>query len=220
MRYARKLRQITAALLSGLLLAGCGGNLPIMSAPKEVKGYSDAEAMIVITTEKNRYQNVYTDQIWDVTVDESGTTFQSFFLNEVKGFLTNMKTLNLLAEERGIELDNAEKDQIRKLTEEYYSGLTKEDLAVMGISQEDAEKMYREYHLANKIVNELTRDLNLEVSDNEAKVIEVNQIVTKDLSQAEEAYEKLQEEGSSFEEVAKAYSEDKEINRKDSAFLP
>lgn len=214
MRCAKRLRQAAAVILASLMLAGCGANLPSMSESKESKGYSDAQTMIIITTEKNRYQNVYTDQIWGVKVDDSGTTFQTYLLNEVKNFMANMKTMNLLAQKQEIELDNAEKETIRQLSEEYFSGLTEKEIGYMNVTQEDVEKLYEEYHLANKVVNELTKDLNLEVSDNEAKVIEVSQIVTADRQKAEEAYQKLQEEGSKFTETAKAYSDEEEINRK------
>jgi len=196
------------------MLAGCGGNLPSMSELKESKGYSDAQTMIIITTEKNRYQDVYTDQIWSVKVDDEGTTFQTYLLNEVKNFMINMKTMNLLADKQGIELGNAEKETVRQLSEEYFTGLTDKDIAFMNVTREDVEKMYEEYHLANKVVNELTKDLNLEVSDNEAKVIEVNEIVTSEREKAEEAYQKLQEEGVKFADIAKTYSEEEEMNQK------
>ncbi|PNV61290.1 peptidylprolyl isomerase [Clostridium sp. chh4-2] len=214
MRKGKGLKQKAAIILASLMLAGCGGNLPSMSELKESKGYSDAQTMIIITTEKNRYQDVYTDQIWSVKVDDEGTTFQTYLLNEVKNFMINMKTMNLLADKQGIELDNAEKETVRQLSEEYFTGLTDKDIAFMNVTREDVEKMYEEYHLANKVVNELTKDLNLEVSDNEAKVIEVNEIVTSEREKAEEAYQKLQEEGVKFADIAKTYSEEEEMNQK------
>lgn len=214
MRKGKGLKQKAAIILASLMLAGCGGNLPSMSELKESKGYSDAQTMIIITTEKNRYQDVYTDQIWSVKVDDEGTTFQTYLLNEVKNFMINMKTMNLLADKQGIELDNAEKETVRQLSEEYFTGLTDKDIAFMNVTREDVEKMYEEYHLANKVVNELTKDLNLEVSDNEAKVIEVNEIVTSEREKAEEAYQKLQEEGIKFADIAKTYSEEEEMNQK------
>ena len=56
-----------------------------------------------------------------------------------------------------------------RLSETYYNGLTPEDIAYMGIEQEDVLTMYQEYHLANKIVAELTKEMNLEISDSEAQ---------------------------------------------------
>lgn len=128
--------------------------------------------------------------------------------------MTNMRTMNLLADKQEIELDNAEKETVRQLSQEYFNSLSGQDIAYMNVTQEDVEKLYEEYHLANKVVNELTKDLNLEVSDNEAKVIEVSQIVTEDRQKAEEAYQKLQEEGSKFADIAKTYTEEEEIDKK------
>lgn len=63
--------------------------------------------------------------------------------------------------------------------------------------------LYQDYHIANKVVEELTKDMDLEVSDSEAKVISIRQISTSDREKAETAYRRLQEEGSDFSSVSR-----------------
>ena len=78
------------------------------SEDKTSQGYSDAQTMIVIATERNRYRDVYTDQIWQVAVDDEGTQFQTYLLGEIKSFLSELKTMKLLADEREIRLSGQE----------------------------------------------------------------------------------------------------------------
>ena len=59
----------------------------------------------------------------------------------------------------------------------------------------------------------ITGDMNLEVSDSEAKVISVAQIQVSDRTRAEEIRSKIQEEGMDFFAAAKEYSEDPEIKK-------
>ena len=185
-----KWKRFIAGAFCVCLLTGCKGNLSIMSDSKEVRGYSIPQTMIVVTNERNRYEEVYTDALWDVRL-EDGTSFESYLLDQIELFLQNMKAMTLLAKEQGVELTSAEKDQLRRLSETYYSSLTPEDIAYMGIEQDDVLTMYQEYHLANKIVSELTREMNLEVSDSEAKVITLQKIVLADEETASSVYRRV-----------------------------
>lgn len=47
----------------------------------------------------------------------------------------------------------------------------------MDVTEHEVYDLYCEYYRADKLVAELTKDENLEVSDAEAKVIQVQQIV-------------------------------------------
>lgn len=208
-----KLKQIAAFVLTAGLLTGCKSGVPSVSEVKEYKAYSREEAMILVATEKNRYEEVYTDQIWKVTFGEHDVTFEQFLLGQVKTFLEDMKTMNLLAEEKGVKLTSAEQDQVRQLAEAYYKGLTPEDIDYMKITEEHVLHMYEEYCLANKLVNELTKDVDLEVSDNEAKMIDIEQIRLSDETAAQTVYEKVTAEGADFMAIAKANSLDTEISR-------
>lgn len=205
-------KQLTAGLLCIAMLTGCGGGLPIASEAKASDSYSLPQSMIIVATERNRYQQVYTDEIWKVTLDD-GSSFQSYLLGQVQEFLQNLKTMTLLAQDQDITLTNAEKDQIRRLADAYYEGLTEADIAYMGITPEDVLNLYQEYHLANKVVNELTRELDLEVSDSDAKVITIQQIQLADADTAAEVYTQVTAEDSDFAAIAKANSTDSQIER-------
>lgn len=208
-------KKMLAACLAAVILAasGCSGGIPIVSEVRETQGYTNPQSMILIATEKNRYRSVYTDQIWQVQVDQDGTTFQTYLLGEVKNFLRELKTMNLLADQEGIDLTSQEKEKLAELAALYYGSLTPEDLKYMGIEESDVYIMYEEYHRANKLVDELTKDVNLEISDSEAKIITVEEIKLGSQEQAQEAYAQATAEGADFAAVAKTYSEDSKIQK-------
>lgn len=212
MKYKYKWKPLAAAALMALSISGCKGGIPSTSDIKDTPAYTLPQSMIVVATERNRYQQIYTDQLWNVTLD-NGMTFQIYLLDQVQTFLQNMKTMSLLAKDQDISLTGAEKDQIRRLSETYYEGLTQDDIAYMGINLDDVITLYQEYCLANKVVNELTRELNLEVSDSEAKVIAVQQIVLNDRDTANQVYTRVSEEGSNFGAIAAETSMEPRIDR-------
>lgn len=210
--YFPKVLFLTVLVLS-LFLSGCASRIPMMTEVRENQDYPKQQAMIVVATERNRYEKTYTEQIWSVTL-QNGQTFEAYLLEQIKSFLKDLKIMNLLAKEQEITLTSAERDQIYQLSQKYYSSLTDDDIAYMGITETDVETMYEQYYMANKVVAELTGEIDLEVSDSDAKVIEVLQIKTADRETANAAYERITSAGEDFRAVAKEVSEDSEIDQK------
>jgi len=211
-RLRRTVCLVAVAASMTLGSAGCKSGIPIVSNVKEDYDYPKAQAMIIVATERSRYERAYTDEIWKVTL-ENGQTFEEYLLDQVKIFLKDLKTMNLLAKSQEIALSSSEKDRIRQLAKRYYSGLTEEEIAYMGITQEDAEAMYQEYYVANRLVGEMTKDVDLEISDSEAKVITVKQMVLSDREKADETYGRVMEEGSDFAAIAREVTEGDSIER-------
>ena len=201
---------LTAA---ALLLGGCKG-IPLMSEAKESKQYTEPQTMIFVATERNRYESIYTDQIWAVKMDDSGTTFEEYLLDQIKSFLEEMRTVTMMAGEQNISLDAAEKEKVNRLTEDYYKKLSREDIEYMGIDKDDVLSMYQEYCLANKMVTETTKDMDLEVSDSEAKVMVLQQIEVWNKETADLVWQKTQEEGADFAAIAAEYSLNPDLERK------
>jgi foldase protein PrsA len=210
-RYWGRLLIIAAAVSA--MLSGCKTEIPLVSEIKETKLYTLPQSMIILATERNKYQQLYTSQIWGVELP-GGQTFETYLMDQVREFLQEMKMMNLLAESKGVTLTSGEKEEMRKASEEYYNSLTPDDIAYMGVSQSDVRFMYEEYYLSNKVVVELTKDMNLEISDSEAKVIVVEEIVMSDKAAAEEVLLKIKEQGADFSAIAREYSENGIVERK------
>lgn len=205
---------ICTAWLLMTVVTGCSDSgIPIVSEVRENQGYSDAQAMIIITTERNRYRDIYGDEIWQVAVDSSGTTFQAYLLKGIHNYLDKWKVLNLLADNHQITLNGQEEEQLRRLSEAYFESLSEEDIAYMGVTMEDVSYMYKQYYRVNRVVDELTKDVKLEISDSEAKVITVQEIVLSSENAAQVAYAQVVTEGTEFAAVARSYSEDQVIEK-------
>ena len=202
-QWKHRWKSVAAALLLAVSITGCSG-VPSTSNVKETPGYTLPQSMIIVATERNRYQQIYTSDLWNVTLN-NGMTFQIYLLDQVQTFLQNMKTMSLLAKDQDITLTGSEKDRLRRLSETYYEGLSQDDIAYMGIDLDDVITMYQEYYLANKVVGELTKELNLEVSDSEAKVITIQQLAVSDRDTANQLYEQAAAEGSDFAAIAQAW---------------
>lgn len=209
----RKMGKRLLAVLSVLVVLMTGCSKETITKEETVRSDVQAEAMIVLTNERNRYEKVYTDQIWSVPVGTSGMNFEEYLAQQVEDFMYELDHIVNLAEEYGIILDKEEERLVSQASAEYYDSLTASDRSYMGIEKEDVSRLYSRYCLANKAVDELTRNIDLEVSDSEARVCEVLQIYVTDRSKAEEAYKQVTEQEADFESVARKYSENTQIRR-------
>ncbi len=196
-----------------IMLTACGAGLAGGQETADGETYSDGQIMVIVATERNRYRELYTDQIWEVEVDEDGTTFRTYLLNEIRDFITELKMMNLLADEKGVRLTGQEKEQMQELAHQYYETLTEEDIQYIGASEEEIERLYEQYDRANKLVEELTKDVNLEISDSEARVITVQEIVVSDEETANQLHEMVMAEGADFASLARTYSEEETVER-------
>lgn len=157
----------------GLFLGGCSKGAAVVG--KNQQGYSLPEIMVIAMAEKNRYEEVCTDQIWGVKVSEEDSDFASYLTDQIRSFMEEMKIMCLLAAEKNVVLSPEESAAMADAANEYYGKLTKKDISHMKVSKENVVKVFEDYCLANKLVEELTKDVNLEVSDSEAKVIAITQ---------------------------------------------
>lgn len=192
----------TLILLALIFVTGCQKEVPSATTARKDYNYTRPQAMLIVATERSRYEQAYSDSVWEVVL-EDGQTFESYLLEQLRKFLRDLKTMNLLADSQEIDLSNTEKERIRRLAERYYNGLSQNDIMYMGVTLEDVIFMYQEYYRANKVVGELTKDVDLEVSDSDAKVIVVRQIVLETREEAEIVHRRVLEEGSDFGAIAR-----------------
>lgn len=205
---------LTALALLAILLSLSGCEKTVQEKEKiEAEQYTLAQIMTIAATERNRYQKIYTSQIWEAVTDENGTTMKDMLLTQVKTFLEDLETMNLLAREQGIEISGTELDRLHRLGQAYFQELTKGDLEYIQATEQDIISLYEKYYLANKLVAELTKDVDLEISDSKAKVIDILQIVLDSLETAQQVHQEAMAEDADFEALAKNYSVSDEIQR-------
>jgi foldase protein PrsA len=132
------------------------------------------EIMLYLTTTQNQYESVYGGQIWDVSLD--GITMEDNIKENVLAKIAQIKTMNLMAKEKEITLTEAEAALIAAAGEEYYRTLDLKEIELLGITPELIERMYAEYALADKVYQQIIASVNPEISDDEARIVTVQQI--------------------------------------------
>lgn len=183
------------------------------------------EMMVYLTTTQSRYEKVYGERIWDTNLE--GVTLEENMKDMVLAQLSQIKAMNLLATQEQVELNPEEKSKVKEAAEAFYETLSKEERKVLGVDKDLIERLYREYAIANKVYYHIIKDVNPEVSDDEARTITVDHILIKtysldennekveyDSEKKHEAFLRAQEvlakaqSGVSFDSLIATYNED------------
>lgn len=162
------------------------------------------EVMVYLANYQNIYGFAYTIDLWQH--DFGDDSLAKYVKDVTLAELTRVYCMDLLAESQGMVLSEDELSKVADAAREYYASLSMEEIAYMGVSEEDIGEFYAHYALAQKLYNSLTNGVNEEVSDDEARVIEIMQIYVKDKDDAAEVNQKLAN-GDDFATVANNYNE-------------
>lgn len=208
----RRIRLILAAAMAAASLTACKG-MELENKTEIVEEYTRPQAMILIANERNRYENVYSDKIWSVSVGDEAAGFDKLTVQNVKQFMEEIKLLSMLAGEKGITVSSTDRDEIRQITDEYMDGLTEGDLAYIGCDRTDVQTVYTDYLIADKLIENITGGVDSEISDSEVKVIRIRQIGTSDLKKAKAILKRIKIDGESFSSMASRYTETDTIER-------
>ncbi len=223
--------------LSLSVLCGCGdgeGSRVVFTAgleKDEVFRIGDEicrtpEMMVYLTTTQEQYESVYGEKIWNTALD--GVTLEESVKEIVLEKVAQIKTMNLLGRERGLELDDTDKVRAKAAAKEYMAGLTEAQAESLGITEEMTAELYEEYAMANQVYQDVIQDLNPEISDDEARIITVQHILIRTYSrdpdgnrvefltaEKQAAYEEASDVRDqavagekTFEELASRYSQD------------
>ncbi len=210
----RWIKAAAAALGMALLLGGCQiGNRDIIVSGTlgnqqvfKIGGMTCGirEARVYLCNYQNIYGTAYGVDLWEHDFGDDSLTeyIKAITLEE----LTQMVCMNLLAESEEVSLSEEEIKKTGEAAAEYYDSLSEEEIAYMGVTESDIAEYYSHYALAQKLYNSLTDSVNEEVSDDEARVIEIMQMFISDEATATEAEKKLND-GEDFASVANNYNE-------------
>lgn len=139
------------------------------------------EFRLYLTTLQNQYEAVYSDEIWKT--DFEGEPLAERIKDMVIAKIAQVKVMNLLAESYGLELDDNEIERVEGAATSFYSSLNDKEKELMGVTYDDVKSTYSECALANKVYEYVIRDINPEISDDEARTITVMQILIKTFSE-------------------------------------
>lgn len=210
-------------ILSGILLAGevsgcsLGGYEIEMDAAKEQertifsindRHCSEAEARLYLCNYRELYGDAYGVDLWTYDFKDS---LEKYVKEVTIDELSRVYCMEQIAEQKGLQLDEEENRKADQAAERYYDSLSEEAIEYIGMGKGELRKFYTHYAMAVKLYKSMTGGEVDEVSDDEARVIQIRQIYTRDLSKAEAIKKKLAS-GKDFQSLAGTYNETKQTD--------
>ena len=149
------------------------------------------EAEVLMSDAKKQYEDMFGSSIW--TEDIAGQPFEEYIKEQIRVKLIRVRCMNSMA----------------KAAEQYFDGLTEEQKSQYDITEDKVNQMFTEFAIASKLYNDVTSLMDIEVSSDDARVINIQYIVTDSKEEIDKAYAELNE-GNSFFAIAKKYNADGE----------
>ena len=212
-------RTAAVVLSSMMLLTGCniGGREIVLDINNShghtvlsvnKKKCNIKEAMIYLCNYKNLYGNEY-------GVDLLGTDDASDVEKYIKDVsideITRVYCMVSIAQEKEISLTDDESKAVEDAAQEYYKSLSDDEKDFMGVGKSDVESAYENYALAQKLYNSLIKDVDTEVSDDDARVIHIQKIFVTGQESADTVKQKIAA-GEDFATIATSLSEDSQTD--------
>ena len=157
---------------------------------------------------------------------QKGNSLEENVKNNALAKVAQIKTMNLMASSYGTSLTTKEVELVGEAAKEFYDSLNETEKSLMEVDYDTIFNAYSEYALAQKLYGYIIKDINPEVSDDEARTIKVQHILIKTYAKdgtgkkipytensrrkakekAEEAYA-LAMEGTDFDELIRTYGD-------------
>lgn len=207
---------LIAVCLSSVLLTGCKiGNKEIRIEATQLKNHKTVFrindykcdikfARLYFCNYRNLYGITNGMELWK---NKDGSKDLEIYAKDVAiQELSRIVCMDLLAEQQDMKLSEEEKENAESAAKEYYDSLNKEERKFMDVGKHDIQTAYEDYALARKLYDTLTEGTDEEVSDDEARVIRVQQIVVKDKNRAAQIQKKLTD-GEEFSAVLASFGQ-------------
>lgn len=191
-------------LLLGVALlwgAGCKGDGKKTDAPSKTPdrteymnetvvtidgtGVGYREAMLYLESAKREYENAYGKGVWQYELEADGTTLGEWVKEQTLERMIYIKIVCAQAKRLGIELDSEEKSYVAKRTEQYMEKAEYDTLAMYGIARKDVEQVYTDTALAQKLYDNITLNVDTDVSDAEAAQKHLQSLMLKNYHEDE-----------------------------------
>ena len=130
------------------------------------------EADILMSDVKKEYEEMFGSNIWREKIGDAD--FESYIKDQIKSKLMRVKAMNVKAKERCVVLGREEKDSVGKAVDAFYNELTESQISSTGITKDKLNTMFTEFAIAQKLYDDLTSSMDIEVSADEARVIAVS----------------------------------------------
>lgn len=165
---------LTALCLLFLALLSSCGNAQQKNETEEVP-YSAGQMALVSASAKKETEEIYTDRIWSVPTNGRGT-FADAYTEELREFFIEMTAMNRMAEESGTHLEQEERNRLEEAAASFYTSSVEGAEQFSDLTKEETQEMFLVYALAVKLRDSIAADRRAEVSEDEARVIRVQEL--------------------------------------------
>ena len=138
--------------------------------------YDIRYAKLYLCNYRNLYGKAYGTDLWE----SYDADLEQYVKDVTVQELTHIACMDILAENQDMHLSEQEKKQAARAAKEYYQSLTEEEKTFIGLYEREIRTAYEEYALAEKLYHALTQGTDEEISDDEARVVRVQQIYVKE----------------------------------------
>ena len=183
MRYKKVIALGLCMMMLMLALCACDKKIFITVGLKDSEAFklsgqpcTMSEMMLVLMTEKSRYESDLGDGIWLSAGSSDSATLEDDIKQKVKNEMVELKTIVAFADKKNIKLSDEEKLNLTAAATEYMSTLSDDVKTALNVSLSDVENLYTSFYKVEKVYDKITQDVVVEISDEEARVIEVNYI--------------------------------------------
>ena len=214
-----------------LFLTGCSSSIIVTKnlAENEIFQVGDSictasQMLVYLYSTRTQYEEVYGEGIWKAELSEG--TLEGQVKDSVLEKAAQIKTMYLMALSQELELNEEEKSESAEAAKRYLTAIGADEAEHLEITTELLEQMYQEYALAKKVYDKILENVTPEISDDEARIITVMDIVIKKkqaatepgeidaieyaLQKAEQVRLEALEGTSDFGELAAKYSDEAE----------
>lgn len=160
--------------------------------------------------EAKLYLGCFTDyygNIGGIDVDVSkGSTADEKIIEGAALLLSRVYSLNFYAKKNNIALNSEDEDRVKAAAADFFSLLTNQERKALSVNQGDIQAFYRRYALALKVKKQLMAELDKNVTEDAARVMEGYVISTTQTDQATEIKRRI-DAGDDFASITQVFSE-------------
>lgn len=162
------------------------------------------EALIYLANYKNLYGTMYDVNLLET---DDASNVEKYIRDVTVDELMRIYCMVSIAKQKKITLTDKEKSSVSKAAKEYYDSLNEAEKKFTKADLSDIESAYEHYAIAQKLYNSLSKGVDTEVSDEDARVIHIQKIFVKSKESADAVSQKLLSK-EDFAAVASGSSED------------
>ena len=180
-------RKAAALFLSLLLLvpalSGCGRKVVFTKGIGDTAVFTVAEAQghdyelrTYLVNLVNQYKEVYGS---DVLTKKGNEELPEALRQNALSELSRVKALDQMAVKEKIALDETKNAAASQAAHAYYESLTDEEKSFLKVSEKQLTQMYKDYALAGEVYDTITGGVDTEVSDDEARTVQIQCITIR-----------------------------------------